>query len=112
MEIQAIATLFVAVGSAVLCICLIVLTLKLIRAVTVLHRTQPIVCARSPSSIHDDSVTCYICVTKPATAVLLQCGHVGLCMDCAAQLMRSTRQCPLCRAAITRAAQVEIVTME
>ena len=46
---------------------------------------------------------CYLCMDHAADAVLMECGHGGLCAACAAVLwQRGTlapggRQCPLCR---------------
>ncbi len=33
----------------------------------------------------------------PADAVLLECGHSGLCVECATVLWDQARRCPLCR---------------
>ena len=30
-------------------------------------------------------------------AILLECGHSGICMECAIKLWGQTRRCPLCR---------------
>ena len=50
-----------------------------------------------------DDVTCYLCSDRPADAVLIECGHGGLCAECADSLWRrgahqpAGRSCPLCR---------------
>ena len=47
--------------------------------------------------------TCYMCMDLVADAVLVECGHGGLCMQCADTLWRQGtnfaggRCCPLCR---------------
>jgi Zinc finger, C3HC4 type (RING finger) len=42
---------------------------------------------------------CYVCVAREANAVLLECGHGGVCYDCALGLVqqRRERSCPICR---------------
>ena len=37
---------------------------------------------------------CYTCLDNAADAMLLDCGHKGICLICA---MRIERRCPLCR---------------
>jgi hypothetical protein len=34
---------------------------------------------------------------RHADAVLLECGHSGLCVECATVLWNQARRCPLCR---------------
>lgn len=47
--------------------------------------------------------TCYLCMDRAADAVLVECGHGGLCVVCADALWRrgtrapGGRSCPLCR---------------
>ena len=45
----------------------------------------------------EDDETCIVCWEQPQDAVLLECGHGGLCVACADLLWRQTRRCPLCR---------------
>jgi len=47
---------------------------------------------------------CKICYAAEADAVVMECGHGGLCMECCRQVMRSSRAqrvCPLCRSRIS-----------
>lgn len=46
---------------------------------------------------HDNDVNneCVVCLTNPREVVLLDCGHVCLCMDCLERL--PTENCPICR---------------
>ena len=45
----------------------------------------------------EDDSSCIVCWDQPRDAVLLECGHGGLCVACADLLWRQTRRCPLCR---------------
>jgi hypothetical protein len=40
---------------------------------------------------------CNICFDQRNDAVLMECGHSGLCFQCAIRLFFSTAECPLCR---------------
>jgi hypothetical protein len=40
---------------------------------------------------------CIVCMEHPPDAVLLECGHSGLCVECATVLWDQARRCPLCR---------------
>lgn len=42
-----------------------------------------------------ENAACVICLTNPRELVLLDCGHVCLCMDCFEKMPNSN--CPICR---------------
>jgi E3 ubiquitin-protein ligase MUL1 len=42
-----------------------------------------------------DQSNCVVCLTNPREVILLDCGHVCLCMDCMEQL--PNKSCPICR---------------
>jgi hypothetical protein len=44
--------------------------------------------------------TCFVCMENPQDAVLLDCGHSGICVACASRLWERDRHCPLCREGI------------
>jgi len=50
----------------------------------------------------EDTSTCRVCLQNPREIVLLECGHICLCSDCAVEIMRTRPQCPICRADIVR----------
>ena len=52
-------------------------------------------------NINDDS-KCVICLANPRELVLLECGHICLCVECFPKLPQP-RKCPVCRANISRA---------
>jgi len=56
---------------------------------------------------------CWVCFEGPAEAVLLQCGHAGLCLRCAENLWRTRASCPMCRQSIELIARLgESVTVD
>ena len=56
----------------------------------------------------DDDV-CAICFTGPRDAVLLECGHGGICFACAKRCMRKKgRECPMCRAPVEQVVQIRL----
>jgi hypothetical protein len=40
---------------------------------------------------------CVICFDGPQSAVCVPCGHNAICMDCAEEILDTTRLCPVCR---------------
>ena len=40
---------------------------------------------------------CLVCMEKPANAAFVPCGHSQCCHDCANNVMRQHRACPMCR---------------
>jgi hypothetical protein len=70
--------------------------------------------ARSPHSCKHDGhskarhelrhpLTSLLLTAGPRNAVLLECGHGGLCVDCAKRLLLTDgRMCPICRQPITQ----------
>jgi hypothetical protein len=49
------------------------------------------------TSIGSENDACIVCMERPLDAVLLECGHSGLCVECATVLWDQARRCPLCR---------------
>ena len=45
----------------------------------------------------EDGNTCLVCWENESDAVLLECGHSGICIVCAQKLWREGRSCLLCR---------------
>lgn len=54
--------------------------------------------------------TCSICFAAPADAVLMECGHGNLCLQCgstiAAEGVKRARVCPFCRASIAHVVRI------
>lgn len=57
--------------------------------------------ARSGDQV-PDSIQCVICLGAEREVILLNCGHVCVCADCAGELLRAGHNCPVCRAVIER----------
>ena len=57
-----------------------------------------------PNEGTDADATCSICMDSPPDAVLLECGHGGVCVSCAESIWNQRpegRLCPMCRVQIT-----------
>ena len=44
-----------------------------------------------------DSNSCVICLDEPRSTTILPCLHMCLCYECAAELRKTSANCPLCR---------------
>merc|ERR1719383_555733 len=55
---------------------------------------------REPRSDIPDSLQCVVCLGAEREVILLNCGHVCVCADCGATLIRNNHNCPVCRATI------------
>lgn len=53
--------------------------------------------------------TCLICFDKNSNAVIMDCGHGGICYDCCIAMWQKNQGCYLCRKPILQVLQVEIV---
>jgi len=63
------------------------------------------------TDIVESEQLCFICYDNAPGAALLECGHAGMCVDCAVHLMeRPGRQarCPICRTHISNALRLLI----
>ena len=67
---------------------------------------------KSPSAEDEDDEDedlCAICFTGPRDAVLLECGHGGICYACAKRCLRKKgRECPMCRAPVDQVVQIRL----
>ena len=50
-------------------------------------------------SINDsiNGATCLICFSNPPDSVIMDCGHGGICYDCAVEIWKKSNECYLCR---------------
>ena len=49
---------------------------------------------------------CYICVDKPSNAVIMNCGHGGVCYDCAIEFVKKKSQCMECRQEVNQVVKI------
>ena len=65
--------------------------------------------AGSEDAEDEDDDKCLICFAGPRDAVLLECGHGGLCYACARRCLRKKgRECPICRQSIAQVVQIRL----
>lgn len=57
--------------------------------------------ARDAGQDAEEDRSCVVCLTNPREVVILECGHVCVCGDCA-RALPEPRKCPVCRAPIAR----------
>ena len=43
---------------------------------------------------------CVICLDEATTEIVVPCGHKCLCKNCSVQLVKTTKNCPICRKTI------------
>ena len=53
--------------------------------------------------------TCVVCLSEQREVILMNCGHVCVCAECAMQIMSTRPVCPVCRANIDQVAPAYIV---
>jgi hypothetical protein len=54
------------------------------------------------SNTYETTTECFICADRKANAVIMDCGHGGICYQCGLKLARreGEKQCPVCRSTI------------
>ncbi|CAD8171415.1 unnamed protein product [Paramecium octaurelia] len=52
---------------------------------------------KNKTSPHNSNNKCIICCEKPSNAILMKCGHGGICYQCAIQMAQKQKECFLCR---------------
>ena len=76
----------------------------------ILTRVQYLVATHDFLTTHGDAT---LADWHARQAVLLQCGHAGLCLKCAENLWRTRAPCPMCRQSIALIARLgEAVTVD
>jgi len=53
-----------------------------------------------PPLAAERSGLCVICTDEEANIVIVDCGHLAMCRNCSDLVMKSSRECPLCRTRI------------
>lgn len=57
--------------------------------------------------LNSSNAKCLICFENTADAVLMLCGHGGICYKCASEMASKSRDCFLCRQPIVEILEVE-----
>ena len=47
--------------------------------------------------VQEGENSCYVCVEREANAILMDCGHGGICYDCAVSMICQKNECMECR---------------
>lgn len=71
--------------------------------------SQSIMSARGANyaALVEEDQTCFICYDAYPNAVLLECGHAGVCVECASRVIaRRNARCPVCRTFVGMVAQL------
>ena len=63
------------------------------------RQAQPNEQSANNNNNNGESTTCVVCLTNPREIVLIECGHVCLCLECLEQM--PNRTCPVCRQQFT-----------
>lgn len=70
---------------------------------------EPALEGMTPRSAEKANLVCALCCDKPSNAVLMNCGHGGICYECAKEIWKLKDECYLCRAVIPLKVPIEIV---
>lgn len=62
----------------------------------------------SPKFSNSVDKTCSMCFENPCNAVIMDCGHGGICYDCSLKLWKTVGMCHMCRSEISQVLQIEI----
>ena len=54
----------------------------------------------------DEENLCFICFANEANCVFLDCGHGGICLDCAMDTIKKNNICALCREPVTQIIEI------
>ena len=60
-------------------------------------------------SINNDLRICALCFDLPSDAVVMECGHGGICFRCGIKLMKMKENCPLCRNSVSLILKIDMV---
>ena len=58
--------------------------------------------AQSLDQSIDFAVSCSVCCGNSSNAIFMECGHAGLCFECACEIWKKTRKCMICRSEIRK----------
>ena len=62
----------------------------------------------SPKNENLSINVCNMCYDRFSNAVIMECGHGGICYECSLELWKSTGACHMCRSPISQVLQIEV----
>lgn len=60
-----------------------------------------------PNYEDDEEGLCFICFSNDSNCVFLDCGHGGVCLDCAMDTIKRNNICALCREVVTQIIEID-----
>ena len=78
------------------------------RSLSSVPRESPMITQKSSSDFSFVEKKCSICCEKECNSVLMDCGHGGICLECANFLMKNKGQCHMCRGIITQVHKIHV----
>ena len=57
---------------------------------------------------NSDIQTCYLCCERPPNAILMNCGHGGICYDCAVTSIKNNNTCVECRSTVEKIFKIDM----
>ena len=57
----------------------------------------------------EEESLCIICFSNKPNSVFLECGHGGVCLDCAIDTMKRNNACTLCRKEVVQILEIELL---
>ncbi|CAD8044564.1 unnamed protein product [Paramecium primaurelia] len=77
------------------------------------NNSQEIEQVKVPRSVSLSSInSCCICFDNEPNALFMQCGHGGVCYNCAIDLWKNKEECYLCRNKIDRVLQIKMIQQQ
>lgn len=58
-------------------------------------------------SVDEYEGLCFICFANPSNCVFLDCGHGGVCLDCAMDTIKKNNICSLCRETVVQIIEID-----
>ena len=64
----------------------------------------------APSESKSETSVCALCFDQSPNAVLMECGHGGICYRCGIRLVKLKEKCPLCRESVDLILKIDIIS--
>ena len=63
---------------------------------------------QEPEEKVEPTPTCALCFDSAPDAVLMECGHGGICFRCGIKLLKMKGNCPLCREVVSIVLRIDL----